>query len=414
MLDPFRENCPTQKKFTLKRRNPCKQARLDFFLISENLMQFVKSTRIDSSYRSDHSIVILEFNLTKSSHGKSFWKHNNSLLTDPDYLKQINKKSRDIKMQHALPVYNLDEINNIPNEELQFMINDQLFLDTLLMEIRGEAISYASFKNKQRNKRENKLIKQIEEIENNTVDNITEELENLKTELYDIRNEKLKGYIIHSKAQHIDQGEKPTKYFCGLEKHNYTSKIIGQIENEDGSMIVEQNEILKETEIFYKNLYENKDDSLDTIDLNDLMKDTEMPTLTNDEAEKIEGLLTYKEISEVLFSMKHDKSPGITGFTAEFFKVFWRQLGYFVLRAINFGYKKGQLSITQRQGIIICIPKENKPKHFLKNWRPLTLLDIVYKMASGTIANRIKLVINKLISKDQTGFIKGRYIGENI
>ena len=319
LLDPFRENYPTQKKFTWKRRNPCKQARLDFFLISENLMQFVKSTRIDSSYRSDHSIVILEFNLTKFSHGKSFWKHNDSLLTDPDYLKQINKKIRDIKMQYALPVYNLDEINNIPNEELQFMINDQLFLDTLLMEIRGEAISYASFKNKQRNKRENKLIKQIEEIENNTVDNITEELENLKTELYDIRNEKLKGYIIRSKAQHIDQGEKPTKYFCGLEKHSYTSKIIGQIENEDGSMIVEQNEILKETEIFYKNLYENKDDSLDTIDLNDLMKDTEMPTFTNDEAEKIEGLLTYKEISEVLFSMKHDKSPGITGFTAELF-----------------------------------------------------------------------------------------------
>ena len=118
-------------------------------------MQFVKSTRTDSSYRSDHSIVILEFNLTKFSHGKSFWKHNNSLLTDRDYLKQINKKIRDIKMQYALPVYNLDEINDIPNEELQFMINDQLFLDTLLMEIRGEAISYESFKNKQRNNREN-------------------------------------------------------------------------------------------------------------------------------------------------------------------------------------------------------------------------------------------------------------------
>ena len=153
----------------------------------------LKVQEFDCRYRSDHCIVILEFNLTKFSHGKSFWKHNNSLLTDPDYLKQINKKIRDIKMQYALPVYNLDEINNIPNGELQFMINDQLFLDTLLMEIRGEAISYASFKNKQRNERENKLIKQIEEIENNTVDNITEELENLKTELYDIRNEKLKG-----------------------------------------------------------------------------------------------------------------------------------------------------------------------------------------------------------------------------
>ena len=144
------------------------------------------------------------------------------------------------------------------------------------------------------------------------------------------------------------------------------------------------------------------------------MKDKDMTKLTIQEAEKLEGLQTYKEIAEVLFKMKHDKSPGITGFTAEFFMVFWKELGHFVLRSINFCYKMGELSITQRQGIITCIPKENKPKHFLKNWRPLTLLDTVYKIASGAIANRIKLVINNLIDKDQTGFIKGRYIGENI
>ena len=72
-------------------------------------------------------------------------------------------------------------------------------------------------------------------------------------------------------------------------------------------------------------------------------------------------------------------------------------------------YDKPLLHVSQ----ITCIPKENKPKQFLKNWRPLTLLDTVYKIASGAIANRIKSVIDKLIDKDQTGFIKGRYIGEN-
>lgn len=66
-----------------------------------------------------------------------------------------------------------------------------------------------------------------------------------QAELYDIRDEKLKGYMICSNAQYIDQGEKPTKYFCGLEKHKYTSKIIGQIEKDDGPIIVEQNEILE-------------------------------------------------------------------------------------------------------------------------------------------------------------------------
>ena len=71
------------------------------------------------------------------------------------------------------------------------------------------------------------------------------------------------------------------------------------------------------------------------------------------------------------------------------------------------------MSITQRQGIITCIPKENKSRSFLKNWRPITLLNIVYKIASGSIANRLKTVLHKIISKEQTGFLKGRFIGEN-
>ena len=74
---------------------------------------------------------------------------------------------------------------------------------------------------------------------------------------------------------------------------------------------------------------------------------------------------------------------------------------------------KGELSISQKQGVITCIPKENKPKLYLKNWRLITLLDTVYKIASGSIANRIKPNLDSLIDKDQTGFIQGRYMGEN-
>ena len=72
------------------------------------------------------------------------------------------------------------------------------------------------------------------------------------------------------------------------------------------------------------------------------------------------------------------------------------------------------MSNVQKLGIITCIPKPNKSKEFLKNWRPLTLLNCTYKIASGCIANIIKSVLDKLIDKDQTGFIIERYIGENI
>ena len=74
----------------------------------------------------------------------------------------------------------------------------------------------------------------------------------------------------------------------------------------------------------------------------------------------------------------------------------------------------GELSSTQRQRVITCLPKEGKPKRFIKNWRPITLLNTSYKIASALIAERIKYVLITIIHSDQNGFISGRYIGNNL
>ena len=89
-------------------------------------------------------------------------------------------------------------------------------------------------------------------------------------------------------------------------------------------------------------------------------------------------------------------------------------LGKFILRSVNYSYKHGSLSVTQNQGIITCFPKPNKLRHSLKNWRQISLLNVIYKLMSSVIANRVKSVLDKVISNDQKGFIAGRYIGENI
>ena len=100
--------------------------------------------------------------------------------------------------------------------------------------------------------------------------------------------------------------------------------------------------------------------------------------------------MSTEELSLVLKKMKHNKTLGIDGFTSEFFKVFWARLKYFVLNAINECYNKGVLSTTLRQSLIICLPKGNKDRRLLKNWRPISLLCVVYKLMSGVIANRLK------------------------
>jgi len=86
----------------------------------------------------------------------------------------------------------------------------------------------------------------------------------------------------------------------------------------------------------------------------------------------------------------------------------------FLLRSINYGFEKGEMSVTQKQGVITCISKEGKDKSLLKNWRPITLLNIPYNIASSCIAQRLKSVLPKLIHEDQKVFLKGRFIGENI
>lgn len=112
--------------------------------------------------------------------------------------------------------------------------------------------------------------------------------------------------------------------------------------------------------------------------------------------------------------MQNDKSPGTDGMTVNFFKFFWKQLGSFVIRSLNEGFLKGEMSVTQKEGIIICIPKGDKPREFLKKtWRPISLLNVTYKIGSTCIANRMKKVFPKLIN-DQTGFVAGRYIGDNL
>ena len=72
-----------------------------------------------------------------------------------------------------------------------------------------------------------------------------------------------------------------------------------------------------------------------------------------------------------------------------------------------------KLPLSIRKVIITSLPKGDKPREFLKNWRPLSLLNVSYKLASSTIANRIKSVLPSIISETQTGFLKDRYIGES-
>lgn len=150
LVDVWRETHPTKRQYTWRKFNTNKQGRLDYFLISNILMTNIDEASISAGYRSDHSIVSLKFKNHIQKRDRPLWKFNNALLNDPVYVNEIKTIIKENKQQYGAHAYSSDNINCIRNEDLHLNINDQLFFEVLLMEIRGKTISYSSFRKKNR------------------------------------------------------------------------------------------------------------------------------------------------------------------------------------------------------------------------------------------------------------------------
>ena len=422
LIDVWRIMNPREKRYSWRTKTFSRQARLDFFLCTSGLLNSVSESSIDLGYRSDHSLVSITLVNEDLSRGRGLWKFNASLLKDMSYAVMVRETLNELLLEYGALVYNFEALPKLSLSEIHLRINYKVFLDFLLMKIREKTIAFSK-KKKQDNLKEEKdlenSIKRIQEcLERDRFPNPEVKLREIdilgkkQAALQSIRDERTRGVIIRSRLRWYEEGERSTAYFFGLEKRQYNEKNIKRLVLEDGSEIRDTNSILKEQCKFYRKLYERNDDRIDkwmeSIPLENRKQ------LNEEEKSGLEGPITFQEMSTALKNMPNNKSPGTDGFTVEFFKFFWKDIGYLVLHSINEAYEHGEMSTVQKQGVITCIPKQHKDRALLKNWRPITLLNIIYKIAATCIANRIKGVLDRLIGEEQKGFMKGRFIGENI
>ena len=95
--------------------------------------------------------------------------------------------------------------------------------------------------------------------------------------------------------------------------------------------------------------------------------------------------ITKEECRKSLFSMKLNKNPGFDGLSVEFYQTFWDQLGDVFMNAMYESITKGQLTDTQGSGILSLIFK-SRDETSLNNWRPITLLNLDYKIIARVLA----------------------------
>ena len=132
---------------------------------------------------------------------------------------------------------------------------------------------------------------------------------------------------VRSRATWLKDGEKPSKLLSFLENKGCIDKTIKRLQKLDGQYISNQEEILNEVQIFYKRLFSQPKNECEP-QLKKIMNNLETAKVSSVEAMGLEHELSVEEIGQALKQMKNGKSPGIDGYPAEFFKIFWRKLKF--------------------------------------------------------------------------------------
>ena len=223
--------------------NPPIFCRLDYFLISSHILNLVKNCNIKPGYKSDHSIVTfdLDFFPSTTERGPGFFKINNSILLDNEFKTTVLNA--------------ITEIVNINND-----CNPNTLWELIKGTVRNVAIKYSSKKQKAKKIEEASILKNIEQFESDlALDpqnvNITENLNVQRKLLNDIREEKIKGILLRTRAEWVEGAEKNTKYFANLERKKAESKTIKQIRTNDGYIEKDTNNVLTFVKNFYGKLY---------------------------------------------------------------------------------------------------------------------------------------------------------------
>lgn len=161
------------------------------------------------------------------------------------------------------------------------------------------------------------------------------------------------------------------------------------------------------TKNFFKQLYTREDGvEPDVIMdcLNERVTDVMNASLVKD--------FTEKEISDALFQIGPLKAPGPDGFPARFFQRNWSTVKKDVVNAVMKFFQDGTMPEGINDTVIVLIPKKNNPE-FLKDYRPISLCNVIYKVISKCMVNRLRPILDDLISETQSAFIPDRLIRDN-
>jgi hypothetical protein len=213
----------------------------------------------------------------------------------------------------------------------------------------------------------------------------------------------------HAKVEWLRNGDKNSKFFHACVRERQNRNFIEQIYDGAGRMCTTQEDIEKAFVNYFEDLFTL------TCPLNiEKCTNAILGKITMEMNAHLEAPFVEDEIQATLSQMAPLKALGPNGFTAKFYQQNWPIVGLEVCKAVLHFFNNAKMDENINVTHIALIPKKKKDPSNVSNFRPISLCNVTYKIISEVLANRLMKVLPQLISENQSAFIPGRLITNNI
>lgn len=211
-----------------------------------------------------------------------------------------------------------------------------------------------------------------------------------------------------SRVEWLKDGDRNTSFFQAKSTARAKRNAITSLSREDGSVAATQEEIEGVATEFYANLFAAQDNLSPNLIIEHVPR-----KISEEMNERLTRPYTATEVERALQMMKANKAPGPDGFTAGFYQLHWDLLGQEVTAAVLNFLNGGTLSADINHTTIVLIPKTRNPQT-MKEFRPISLCNVLYKICSKVLALRLREFLDEIISEEQSAFVPGRLITDNV